>query len=108
MRTIRHVGDFVKDKYKIFEKLDELQVNYDVVPVANLSFRDGIMYRPPQYTYGLEKDTDEWLSMPSVMIPDRVMWCDCHKHRKFQNQIVKDYKDLTKSELNSFGVVKVA
>ena len=102
MKTIRHVGNFVKDKDFVFNRLAELEVDYDVVPVANLSFRDGIMYRPPHYNYGLTEDrTDHWLSMPSVMIPEMMMWCDCHKHRIKQNQVMRNYRDITKSELNS-------
>jgi hypothetical protein len=102
MQTLRHIGKFVKENEQIIARLDNLGLDYDIVPVANLSFRDAIIERAPYHTYGLTESLgDTYLTIPEIAMPERLMWCDCHKHARVQNKVRNDFKDYTRAELNT-------
>lgn len=102
MQTLRHIGRFVKENEQIIAQLDNLGLDYDIVPFSNMSFRDSMIERPSYYTYGLDYQLgDNYLSIPEVAIPEKIMWCDCHKHRKIQNKVLSNLKDITRTELNT-------
>ena len=72
---------------------------FDITTADSISFNDGIVTRLGGFSWTGTADTDDqYFSSASVLVPENIEWCDCHKHVTQQNKVDKIFKTIQKGE----------
>lgn len=85
------------DIYNLHEQLYADIGEFDVVSASNISFNDGIVSRLAGTDWYGETDIqDIYFQKSSVIVPEDIYWCDCHKHRPYQKKVTNIFETIKK------------